>query len=309
MDPFTIAALVGGAQLGAGLYNTYQNGKASDRTNAANAEANRLNRIQLDQNYNDVQGNYAPYVQQGQWADQQMQDALGSGQLDMGGGNYSDLYADIPDFQYGSGDYATDVQGFLDPSMDYQINRSNDALAQSAVGGGALTSGATMKALQENGMNFAQQDWGNSANRMESDKSNVYNQFLNKFKQQRQNVADRQNQLSGISSRGYDSMVGTNNARVNQGNGAMYLNNQSANIAGTQALTDASRNTSYMDNTMQGLGNAAGMYNKYQNNQQVNNPINQYVNQPQQILTGNLGGNQYVDPAGNPGNQLFNTRN
>ena len=60
---------------------------------------------------------------------------------------------------------AGDMTGFNDSAFgksyaDYGINRANEALQTSAASRGLLNSGATMKAIQENTQNMANQDYG-----------------------------------------------------------------------------------------------------------------------------------------------------
>jgi len=164
---------------------------------------------------------------------------------DLTGGLESGAYeTDVGDFQYGK-----TLGDFLDPSMQFQQENAQRAMEQSALAGGGLASGSTLKALQEQAMGFAQQDYGNSFNRMQTDKNFAYGQFSDKFNRLRGENQDRYSRLAALSNLGANSA--NNMANIRQGEGA-----QAINIMGQQGQTNANRasaNPMMYGNMVQGV--------------------------------------------------------
>ena len=62
--------------------------------------------------------------------------------------------------QYKAGQFTPeDIQQWLDPNVDYRIQRATNALENSAAGRNQLLSGATQKALQDRSQQIAQEAW------------------------------------------------------------------------------------------------------------------------------------------------------
>lgn len=62
--------------------------------------------------------------------------------------------------QYTAGQFTPeDIQQWLDPNVDYRIQRATTALENSAAGRNQLLSGATQKALQDRSQQIAQEAW------------------------------------------------------------------------------------------------------------------------------------------------------
>lgn len=177
MDPVTIMALAGGAQ----LLGSYLGGEAQKDAAGASARAQiaALERsIQERQaGFQDVSGLMDPYYQAGLRA-------LG----DIQAIDPRDYMVDYGQFEYDRG-----VNEFLDPSMQYQAQQAQRALEGSAAARGGLLSGNTLRALQEQQSSIGAQDWGNAYNRMMQDKSFAYGQFQDRFNQRRAQMSDLYN--------------------------------------------------------------------------------------------------------------------
>lgn len=61
--------------------------------------------------------------------------------------------------------YGVDVNRFLDPSRDFRLRESLDAMEQSAAARGSLASGETMRALSDRASDYASQEYGAAWNR------------------------------------------------------------------------------------------------------------------------------------------------
>jgi hypothetical protein len=70
----------------------------------------------------------------------------------------------------GSGNMALDINQYLDPSMQFRIDRGTNALQSSAAARGGLLSGATLKGVNDYAQNVASQEYGNAFNRAFQDR-------------------------------------------------------------------------------------------------------------------------------------------
>lgn len=241
MEPLTMLALAGGAQLlGSGISAYGQNQAAKT---AAREQRRALDRAYREgqAGYQDVAGMYDPYA------------AVGPAAL----------------AQLASGDFTTPEESFafdgsvgdyLDPSMAYQQEQARRALEQSAVSRGGLLSGGTAQALQNQAQKFAMQDYGNAWQRMQSDKNFAYQQFRDRAAQRAANAQSRYAQLSQLANIGQSATGSMANAR-------MAAAGSNANIATQMGTQNAALGAApYMAASQfaQNAGNiGAGMLNAY----------------------------------------------
>ena len=103
------------------------------------------------------------------------------------GYNGSDYQTDASKYQMTAPDVsASTVQSYLDPSIDYQINKANQQTMQSATNQGSLFSGNTGNKLMSNAREAAQTGWENAYNKTRQagldvnnvTQSNLSNQML-----------------------------------------------------------------------------------------------------------------------------------
>lgn len=97
------------------------------------------------------------------------------------------------------------VQDYLDPSMEFQRQQMERSVAAGAAARGGLLSGAAAKELQNRGAQLAQTDYQNSFQRMQTDKTFAYNQYINRFNQVRLQNQDRLARLQGMGQMGYNA--------------------------------------------------------------------------------------------------------
>lgn len=148
MDPVTGVLLGSAITGGLGAIGGYYEGKAKNR------EAKRA-REDLDaawQKYNLTQGNNLTGL-----------NAL-INQYDPSkyGAMVTDAY-DNGKGQYTAGKHtAADVNQWLDPNVEYRIQRASDAIENSAAGRNALLSGATQQAIADRSQKIAQEAWDNA---------------------------------------------------------------------------------------------------------------------------------------------------
>ena len=64
-----------------------------------------------------------------------------------------------------------------DPSYKFRLQQGTDAIQSSAAAQGGLLSGATLKALQNYGQDYASQEYSNAYNRFNADQTNRFNRL------------------------------------------------------------------------------------------------------------------------------------
>ena len=199
-----IPLIAGGAALAGGLYSDWRSGERARE--AADIQKGYLDDIQAERQgaYDDVAGMYGYENELGQ-----------SALRDLAGGDFT---TQINEFGFDKG-----VDDYLDPSMDFQRQQMEKSLQSSAAAQGGLYSGAAMKALQDRGTQLAQTDYSNAYNRMNTDRSQAYNQYLDDFNQRRLNNATRQSSLQNLVNMGQ-------NAKSTQANARMGFSNQMAGL-------------------------------------------------------------------------------
>jgi len=158
-------------------------------------------------------------------------------------------------FEYGG--FGKGVQDYLDPSMDYQQQRMLDATQGSAAAAGGLLSGKTLKDLQSNASNLAQTDYANAFNRMNTDRSFDYQDYLNKFEASKAAVdsryarfRDKMNRLSGTNTLGYNASGAQSGLTTGYGTNMAKLAADEANIKAKAQMNTGS----WQEDLIGGLG-------------------------------------------------------
>lgn len=176
----------------------------------------------------------------------------------------SDLQAWRPE-QMGQFTYNKDVNAFLDPSMAFQNEQMNAALAESQLGQGRALGGAAAKELSAYNAKLAQTDYANAYSRMTNDKSSVYQQFLNEFNARNAASQGRYNQLASLTNLGTTAQGNITSANQSVAGGAY---NTGMTLAQAKAQKNAA-NSSFGWDLAAGLlgagGQAAGAYQAQQN--------------------------------------------
>lgn len=151
------AAMVGAAVVGAAgsAYSGKQASKAA-KTQAASADA--ASQIQWDM-YDQTRQDLDPYKQAGSNSLGQLMDQMGAN------GYFNQTY--------------TGQDIYDDPSYQFRLQQGQDAIQSGAAAKGGLLSGATLKALQDYGQDYASQEYENAYNRFNADQTNRYNRLSN----------------------------------------------------------------------------------------------------------------------------------
>lgn len=134
-------------------YSTHQSNKASSR--AASAQQAGIANATGDviAANNEAQGYLKPTVAQGDAAQDRLNSAAPA-MYQAGGQGISTLQGQTGNLN---------VNQFLDPSAAYSMKQANQALQESAAARGGLLSGATLKALNTQSSQMAQQNYNNAA--------------------------------------------------------------------------------------------------------------------------------------------------
>jgi len=296
MDPLTTYAI---AQGGASLLDYGANliGGEAKRRRQARAKRDLLAGVDkargiYGDTYEEASGLYDPYRDAGLDALKQMQGL----EADYNPNEY--LMPEMGEYEFGK-----DVQDYLDPSMDYQQRRMQDATQSSAAAQGGLLSGKTLKALQSNASNLAQTDWGNAFNRMSQDRTFDYTDYLNRFKNQQGQIQDRyskfqdkMNRLSGTNTLGYNASGAQSGLSRRYGQNMAGLAGQEANIKANGQMNTGSM----MEDAIGGLGGLAkaganiyGAFNKPQANL-TSEQLAQAAQIGQSAIGGNVGESPYA---------------
>lgn len=143
--------------------------KAAQRQTAAGQEANGILKQYLDQ----VRQDQAPYQQAGIEGLSALKNAEQNGEFVPKAFNYQD-----PGEFQSPGNYQEQAFNFqADPGYQFRLNQGVGAIQNKAAAGGALRSGATLKALMNYGQGAASDEYGNAYNRYSQDRTFGANQF------------------------------------------------------------------------------------------------------------------------------------
>lgn len=175
---------------------------------------------------------------------------------------------DASKYQVNAGDYnisapdvsAATVQSYLDPSIDYQINKANQATMSSAANRGSLFSGATGNAISENARQAAQTGWENAFDKARQAgldvNSATQSNLANQFAANKANVDMYNNQLANAGTAyqtvmsPFEQLANANLAKA----GTMY--NTATTAAGNQYTTAANQPSPFQQftNIASGVG-------------------------------------------------------
>lgn len=216
MDPVT-GVLIGSAVTGGlGAIGGYYEGKAKER-------AARRAREDLDKGWAQYQQDYA--------ANKDYLDQL----LSQYGGDVDALKSEVLNaYNQGKGQYTAgqfspeDIQQWLDPNVEYRIQRATEAMENSAAGRNKLLSGATQKAISDRTQQIAQEAWDSARNA-------GLNAFNANESAKQAEAASGQNAINNILSM-YNSNLGAKTGLEQTGlqMGQNYAD-QGMNYAGTRA--------------------------------------------------------------------------
>lgn len=207
------AAVVGAAVVGAAATTAASNKATKSQTNAVNS----ANAVSQDQ-YNQTREDQAPYR------------ALAS-EVGLPG---------IRNFLSTNNSQLTPAQVIADPGYQFGMDQGNRNLQGSAAARGGLYSGATLKALNRFGNDYATTKFDNAFNRMETSRTNQFNRFATAA-----GIGQTANNQVAQAGQNYANNVGSN--LIGAGN---------AQAAGTLASGNAWGNA---------LNQGVSSYNQYQN--------------------------------------------
>lgn len=194
-----VAVVIGGAAVLGGAASIISGNKAADAAEKAANQANALYKSQYEQTRADLD----PYRKTGENALSRVRDALGL---------------------EGEAGYARDVEAFrADPGYRYAVQQGTEAVETSAAARGGLFSGGTLKAIQDRGMNLADQGYSNYLSRLRDTAASGQNAAAQTGQFGAQAAAG---QAGAVMSAG-DAKAG---AALNTGNS---INNMLSQLAGT----------------------------------------------------------------------------
>ena len=232
MDPFTASLVAGGVgsmiDAGLGIYNDHEDRKRARRArNELTKGIDKAGEI-YQSTYDDAKLMYDPYAEQGldAWAKMRGME-----------GEFDPSKFKSPEM--GEFEFDESVDRYLDPSMAFQQKEAMRGLQGSAAAAGGLLSGKTLKDIQSRGTELARQDYGNAFDRMTGDRTFAYQDYLNRFKNERQNVADRYSMVKDK----YDRLAGQSDvgrwATGEQAGLRTGLGDSQANLAAARANAQA----------------------------------------------------------------------
>jgi hypothetical protein len=220
--PIGIAAIVGGGSLLGGILNA---GASQSAANTQAQAADQASQIQ-QQEFNQIQGNLAPYLSGGTAANNILLNMLGGA----GGNPVNSALGYNPAQVFGqpptlnSPTYNlpqfTQQQFQQSPGYQYTLGQAQNATRNAATPGQGTLSGATLKALQGNAAGLANQDWYQALGNYNQNYNNQY-QAANQGTVQNFNAANQ-------------NYWGEVNAATNQQNSIFNMLNQ---LAGRGAST------------------------------------------------------------------------
>lgn len=280
MDPVTMGLVLGGGQLLGSTIGGYFQKSAAEEAARAQIAAARMGIQEQRQAYKDALPYLEPYSQAGQEGLGMLLGGVKSGQF---------IGPEMPEFEYGR-----TTEEFLDPSIDYQQRKIREQLEQSAAAGGQLSSGATLKALQQEAQDRAMMDYQNAFGRQQADKAFNYQDFINRFNISRQNVADRYNQIQGLAGVGLGAGQSIANLRSGNASNIANLMQQQGSAQATAAAAPGVLGANIAGGVTNAIGSGLGAYNQQR---LLNTLLGQL--QPQQPQVTSTGFNMQT-PTANP---------
>jgi hypothetical protein len=190
-----------------------------------------------------VVGDYAPTVQYGQNAQNQLQYAMG-----LGGTGNGEAGALSRDF--------TSADFVKDPGYDFRMQEGQNSVNNKFAASGNLLSGAALKALERFNQDYASSEYGAAYGRFKTNQGDQYNRLSGM-------VNTGQNALAQTSNARMNAASGMSNAAMGAGSGMSGAGISATNAmqqAGTSAQNGISQAYSTMgtngSNTMNALGKA-----------------------------------------------------
>lgn len=157
----------------------------------------------------------------------------------LGNTDYTKFNVNAPDeFSF---DYQGEVQRQLNPQLQAIIDRSNDAVQQSAASAGTLFSGSTGKSIARSTADIQAKEWDNAAQRAMQQQQSKYQQYIDKFNSaMKVNEFNRGNIQSNVQSMGqlYNAQTGMYGEQLNRQN-QIQDSADTASLQGQQAINQA----------------------------------------------------------------------
>lgn len=247
MNPITLAML-GGSAIG-GIANILGADSERDAERAQlNAYLQSIGKQEglAQQGFDTQKEMFQPYANLAPKYLQQLESGIASGEFSQ------------PDM--GQFDYQGDVNQFLDPSMKYQMDQGRQNLEQSAVAGGGLSSGATLRELMNQGQDYARQDYGNAYGRMQQDKQFNYQDWLNHFNNQSMQAQQKYEQLGSMFNTGMSGVNAISGAQNNLTNSMMGAEGQRGTVMGQKNSLNDRFNANVIGTVGNTLGQMAGTF-------------------------------------------------
>lgn len=216
------AAVIGSAVVGA-AGSAYASNKGQKAAQAQANATDRASQIQWDM-YDQTREDLNPYTEAGTTALDQLMGQMGAN------GYFNQTY--------------TGQDIYDDPSYQFRLDQGLNSVQSSAAAQGGLLSGATLKALQSYGQDYASQEYSNAYNRYNADQTNRFNR------------------LSSVVGLGQNAAAQVGNAGMQTSQA--IANNTMAGANATAAGQVASANN--WANTANNLGSMATAYAMMKNN-------------------------------------------
>lgn len=147
-----------------------------------------------------------------------------------------------------------DVNKYLNPSMDYEMQQAMNQVNQGAAAGGSLLSGATLKALQDRSQNIARQNYQQAFQNMQGERQFGYQDYLNHFKAAQDNEMQRLSNLQGLVGQSGAARSAMNQAAGSQANLGMQNKLNLANIGAQKDISRGNYLQGQFDSGAKGLG-------------------------------------------------------
>lgn len=258
LSAVAIGGIAAGVGAVGGAYISSQGAKSAANTQAA--AANNATQLQ-QQEWQQAQTNFQPYLNLGNAAINPLLTAMGYNATQNGDGTYSINGVDSSNIlqqKYGNFTAPTEAQAQQTPGYQFTLNQGLKATQSSAAARGLGTSGAALKGASTYATGLADSTYNDVYNRA----LQAYSANANTFNTNYNSAANNVNRLQGLVSNGQNAA----------GNFASTGNQASANIGNTMtsganaiaAGTVGSSNA--LSGALGSMGNSAMMYGLLQNN-------------------------------------------
>lgn len=255
-----------GAIAGAVIGGVMQSGAASDAA-SAQQQASDASIAEQRREYDQNRADMAPYTAAGQGAVTTLGQRLGiTG--DPNAANYGDLNK-----QFTVGDFYNDPVAQL--SMKYGLQQGTQGINRMAAAQGGLNSGATLKALERFGTDYAGSQAGDAYSRFMNNQNTVYNRLAGV-------AGTGQTAATNTAQMGQNTATNIGNTITAQGNARGAASIASGNAWGNAFNTIG--NYYGQQNTLNkilssGYGNPGSVGSMYPSMYPSSSPVNYYANQ------------------------------